>query len=206
MPAQFNPLGVTPTEWIVAFEPKTSIWWNRFLAPGFGHCFMFGYVPEANGPGIYLFFEPLVTGGFIGIAPHANVHEWRTRAALGQLRLLAVEPPNVEAVRPRFMVTCAGAVGFMLGLPRLPITPHGLYWMLRRRGAREIGRLPDGWSTEDCGPGGADSRGAGAAAPGGAGCEGCGGACADRQAAVGAEAGGGDGGDRCRVAWPALAP
>lgn len=199
-----NALGLTPKEWFVVFEPKTSIWWNRFLSPGFGHCYMFGYLPVGEGQGVYLFFEPLVTGGFIGLASHDHVHEWRTRAALGQLRILQIEAPNVEAVRPRFMVTCAGAVGFMLGLPRLPITPHGLYWMLRRRGAREIGRLPDGWDAESGSAGGANAGGAGAAAPGGAGREGCGGAGAGGEGAGGDQAGGGDVGAGGRAAWPAL--
>jgi hypothetical protein len=199
-----NALGLTPKEWFVVFEPKTSIWWNRFLRPGFGHCFMFGYLPLEEGRGIYQFFEPLTTGGFMGVAPHEHVLEWRTRAALGQLRILQIEAPNVEAVRPRFMVTCAGAVGFMLGLPRLPVTPHGLYWMLRRRGAREIGMLPDGWSTESSSAGGADPGGAGAAAACGAGCEGCGGACACGEGAGGGEAGRRDTSDRGWPARPAL--
>jgi hypothetical protein len=139
----FDAAGLTPAKWIVAFEPKTSIWWGRFLTPGFGHCFTFGFVPAADGPGVWLYAEALVTGVHIGVAPHEAVLRWFAEAKIGRLRLLEIKPQANVVVRPRWAVTCAGCIGAILGLRRLPLTPHKLFWMLRRLGAREIGRNTD---------------------------------------------------------------
>lgn len=180
-------LGVTPQEWFVAFEPKTSIWWGRFLAPGFGHCYAFGYVPLDEHSGVWLFQEALVRGVFVGVASPDMVLGWWTLAKMGKLRILKIRPQQELVVRPRWAVTCAGAVGALLGLKRLPITPHGLFWMLRRLGAVEVGRLEDGRSTESRGAAGTDTGGAGAAEAGGGGSEGGRGPGAGGEAEGGAE-------------------
>lgn len=195
-------LGATPKEWIVAFEPKTSIWWGRFLTPGFGHCFMFGWLDLGDETGIWLFQEALVSGVHMGVASPEAVERWFAEAYIGRLRLLRIKPINSIVVRPRFMVTCAGAIGAVLGLRRLPLTPHGLFWMLRRLGAREVGRNTDGRSTEAGNAAPAHGGGDRPAAGGGAGGEGRGGAGAAGEAAGGAEQHGGAGGDDGGAARP----
>ena len=129
----------TPDEWIVAFEPRTSLWWGRFLPEGFGHCWAFGCAA-----GIWVSVEPWTTGTRVSVVSDEVVLHWFTLAKIKKLRLLAAKPEGYVAVRPRFMVTCAGCVASLLGLRRFPLTPQGLFWMLRRRGAQEVGRNIDG--------------------------------------------------------------
>lgn len=124
-------------EWIVAFEPRTSAWWGRFLRHGFGHCFAFGFCTRT---GHWLVVEPTFERVAVGIATPRQVEAWFEAAAEGRLRLLRARCQDHRAVRPRFIVTCAGAVASLLGLRRYPLTPWGLFWTLRRAGAREMGR------------------------------------------------------------------
>lgn len=132
---------LVPGEWVVAFEPTTSIWWGRLLAPQFGHCFMFGCVAvEGVADPVWLLVEPLTFGTQVGVMHRETVDLMFRRARAGEVRLLAVTPHEIHVVRPRFMVTCAGCVASVLGLKRYPLTPRGLFWTLRRAGARELCR------------------------------------------------------------------
>lgn len=138
-PAGPEPGAFAPTEWIVAFEPRTSLWWGKFLPEGFGHCFCFGM-----SAGVWVSMEPLIQGTRIAVCSDAMVMHWFTQAKIGNLKLLKAAVQGHSVVRPRFFVTCAGAIGSVLGMKRLPITPHGLFWKLRRSGAQEVGRAIDG--------------------------------------------------------------
>lgn len=123
--------------WHVVFEPTTSAWWGRFLAPGFGHCWAMAFDTEAR---VWVRVEPLFSGTLVQVAPRAVVVGTFVKAAEGSLRLLVVPHVGVEVRRPRLLMTCAGAVASLLGLRRFPLTPYGLFWTLRRiPGVREIG-------------------------------------------------------------------
>lgn len=130
---------MTPPRWIAAFEPKTSLWWGRFLPEGFGHVFAFGFVPPtADTPGTWLYMEATLGGTRIGVAQPDQIAGWFWLARMGRMRLLrmaTLEVPDVP--RPR-ITTCAGAVASLFGLRRYPLTPQGLFWTLRRLGAEEL--------------------------------------------------------------------
>lgn len=147
-------------EWIVAFEPADSVWWHRFLAPGFGHCWAFGFCQET---GHWVWMNPAFERVMIGIATPRLVEGWFDAMNVGRLRLVRVPCQDVPAVRPRLLVTCAGAVASLLGLRRYPLTPWGLFRMVRAIGAQEL--VPYGDVQEPEGPG-AECRGIGAAAAG----------------------------------------
>lgn len=130
-----------PDEWVVCFEPTTSIWWGRLLAPQFGHCFMMGCVVREEGETpVWLLVEPLTVGTQVGVMAPEVVLTMFARARRGEMRMLACKPEKANVVRPRFLVTCAGCVASVLGLRRYPLTPRGLFWTLRRAGARELCR------------------------------------------------------------------
>lgn len=149
--------------WYVVFEPTTSAWWGRFLARGFGHCWMLGFDTRA---GVWVEMEPLFSGTVVRVAPDEVVRGVFIRHRRGEVRLLRVRHIGAEVRWPRLVVTCAGAVASLLGMRRFPLTPYGLFWRLRRLGAQEIER---GGEDEDTGTGGEDGGGA----SGGAGCRGC---------------------------------
>ncbi|MBR0682754.1 hypothetical protein GXW74_19840 [Roseomonas eburnea] len=153
--------------WMVVFEPTTSAWWGRFLARGFGHCWAMGFDPAAR---VWVGVEPLFQGTLVRVLSSEAVHGVFLRAKLGEVRLLSVPHVGAEVVRPRFCVTCAGAVASLLGLRRFPLTPWGLFWTLRRMpGVKEIWRggeeaVSTGAAATECG---GDSRpGAGCAGEG----------------------------------------
>ena len=125
------------TEWIVAFEPRTSAWWGRFLRDGFGHCFAFGFCARSER---WLVVEPTFERGVVAVAEVGQVEAWFAEADAGRLRLVAVECQDQAVRRPRFVVTCAGAVAGLLGLRRYPLTPWGLFRMVRAFGGKELGR------------------------------------------------------------------
>lgn len=126
------------SSWVVVFEPTTSAWWGRFLARGFGHCWAMGFDTRVN---IWVAVEPLFQGTYVRVLPPETVHGVYLRASRGELRLLSVPHIGAEVRWPRLVVTCAGCVGSLLGMRRFPLTPHGLFWTLRRMpGVEEIGR------------------------------------------------------------------
>lgn len=127
---------MTPTTWIAAFERREGLhWFSRFLAPRYAHCFAFGYVVEKDQ---YVYVEGTTSGVLVGIATREQVETWFRLACNRDLRLLEMAPRRVEVVRARWFVSCAGVVASLYGLRRYPLTPYGLFKMLRRAGAREI--------------------------------------------------------------------
>ena len=154
--------------WVVVFEPTTSAWWGRFLARGFGHCWAMGFDVRA---GVWIAVEPLFQGTLAKVLPDDVVKAVFLKAQRGEVRLLSVPHVGVEVRWPRLVVTCAGAVGSLLGLRRFPLTPHGLFWTLRRMpGVEEIGRgVTEGIGTGAAGAerGGTQGAGVGGAGEGG---------------------------------------
>lgn len=125
-------------EWFIVFEPRTSAWWGRFLKEGFGHCYAFGYDAVADR---WLVVEPLFEHVRMDVVSGAVVNVFWDMAMSGKVRIVKVPVQDVAYFRPRLLVTCAGCVASLIGLRRYPLTPWGLFWMVRRvPGAREIDR------------------------------------------------------------------
>jgi hypothetical protein len=127
--------GALIDEWIVAFCPADSVWWHRFLSPGFAHCWAFGFDPQT---GHWLYVEPTFSRVVVAIATPRQVEGWFEAAAERRLTLLRARCEDSQVVRPRFFVTCAGCVAALLGMRRYPLTPWGLFRTLRAAGAREL--------------------------------------------------------------------
>lgn len=124
-------------EWFVVFEPTTSIWWGRYLKRGFGHCYAIGFDAEADR---WVAVEPLLEHVRIDVLSPEMVDYFWARAKAGELRMVLVPQQGGSRPMPHFLVTCAGAVASLLGLRRYPLTPWGLFRMVRDLpGVREIG-------------------------------------------------------------------
>jgi hypothetical protein len=122
-------------EWIVAFRDAGAVWWRRFLRPGFGHCWAFGFCPRT---GHWLVVEPTFSRVVVAVATPRQVEAWFEAAAERRITLVRAPCRDEEVVRPRFFVTCAGCVAALLGMRRYPLTPWGLFRTLRAAGAREL--------------------------------------------------------------------
>lgn len=119
--------------WYVAFVPGRGHWWQRFLKPGFGHCYAFGW--DAPGDRWLLF-----AWGLDGIAVRSMPHAWfpaflAAVQAEGATVLLA-KSHQTPVTRLRLLSTCVTAIAALLGLPvRRALTPYALYRTLLAHGA-----------------------------------------------------------------------
>lgn len=130
----FSPaLKLGPQTWFFAFEHAESVWWHRWLKRGYAHCFAFGFDGEA-----WLVVDPAFEGLIVRRASADEVEGWFARASLGGLRLWRVPVQGQAVVRPRWVVTCAGALAAIVGFRETPLTPWGLICIARRHGATEI--------------------------------------------------------------------
>ncbi len=119
--------------WYVVFTPGRNRWWQRFLRPGFGHVFAFGWDEAA---GVWLLFML----GWDGIVVRAMPHEWfaafLARVQADGATVVLAKTMDHTPFRPKFLTTCVGAVEMLLGLPsRRALTPYGLYRTLIAHGA-----------------------------------------------------------------------
>lgn len=119
--------------WYVVFTPGAKRWWDRFLEPGFGHVYAFGWDEPAGVWVVFMF-------GWDGVAVRAMPHGWFP----GFLDAMRAERSTVVlartvgrvAFRPRILTTCVGAVSMLLGYaPRRALTPFALYRTLMADGA-----------------------------------------------------------------------
>lgn len=121
------------------FEHATH-WRQWFLKPGFGHV----YCMSEPVPGIVVEVEALITGieTRVGIGwPHPRIK--RALADGSTILTLTIDhvPEHERELLPyRFgsLLTCVTLVGFMMRTPRVPLTPWGLYKVLRRMGAEVV--------------------------------------------------------------------
>lgn len=128
--------------WHLVFVPANSMWWHRWLKRGYEHCFAFGFSP-GNGvdEGRWIVFDPCFDRLAVRLASEAEIEGWMIGASQGTCTIL--KAPLVEGMllRPRWIVTCAGALAALLGMAKTPLTPYRLACMARRMGAEEF-RLP----------------------------------------------------------------
>lgn len=125
--------------WFFVFCAADSMWWHRWLRPGFQHCFAFGFSPaSADAPGRWLVFDPCFDRLCVRLAGEEEVEGWFAAAGGGVVTILEVPVLEQRLARPRWLVTCAGAMAALVGMRRTPLTPWGLACMARRLGAREV--------------------------------------------------------------------
>lgn len=120
--------------WFFAFEEANTIWWHRWLKPGYRHCWAFKVqvIMEESGPRHeWLLFDPMFTGLDVRLVHQSQAEAWLALGMNGYLRILKVPQMQAGVVRPRFFVSCAGALAALIGYPKTPLTPWGLYWRLR---------------------------------------------------------------------------
>lgn len=122
--------------WFLCFGPASSMWWHRWLRPGFQHCWAFGFSPAGDGgPGRWLVFDPCFDRLCVRLAGEAEVEGWFMAPGV---TVLEMAPVAEFLARPRWVVTCAGALAALVGMRRTPLTPWGLACMARGLGAREV--------------------------------------------------------------------
>lgn len=131
-----------PRVWWVVFRdaaegPERRLWWRRLTRPGFRHCYCFTQMT----PGQVLLIDPLVDRAehVLTIALPADL----VFAALGQGQTVVVvrEPPRAYDARlfgRGLLKTCAGFVGYTVGMGAEHVTPYQLYKALIARGGREL--------------------------------------------------------------------
>ncbi len=109
------------------------MWWHRWLKPGYAHCFAFGFDGRQ-----WLLFEPAFEGLIVRSVTEDEIEGWFAAASLGRLRLLRMPAVGQAVVRPRWVVTCAGALAALVGMRSTPLTPWGLACKARALGAEEV--------------------------------------------------------------------
>ena len=74
--------------WHLAFEHADSVWWHRWLKPGYAHCWAFGFSPVRGDPaaGEWIVFDPAFEGLQVRLASEDEVVGWFEAAAPGRTR------------------------------------------------------------------------------------------------------------------------
>lgn len=123
-------------QWHVAFrDAPEAPWWVRLTcARGFRHVWAFGYDTQAD---VWLLVEPTWTHTLVRAVPAAWVNSWLSKAGR-ELTVLRLAPAGEGQKRPRLVVTCAGSIAILLGLPVCNWRPASLYRTLLARGAKEV--------------------------------------------------------------------
>jgi hypothetical protein len=126
--------------WYLAFEDCNTLWWHRFLKPGYRHCWAFKaqVIMEDPPRAEWLLFDPMLTGLDVRLVPKESAVGWLALGINGDLRILRVPEQRVLLARPRFFVSCAGALAALVGYSKTPLTPWGLYRRLRRLPGVEV--------------------------------------------------------------------
>jgi hypothetical protein len=143
--------------WYLVFEHAESVWWHKYLKPGYAHCWAFGFSPAGRGEaGRWIMFDPAFDGLQVRLLAAADVDLLFVAAARGAVRLLRMPVVAQAVVRPRWAVTCAGALAALVGMGATPLTPWGLACTARRLGAVEA--LAEGVDAGFQGAAGAGAR------------------------------------------------
>lgn len=143
------------SSWFLCFGSADSMWWHRWLRPGFQHCWAFGFSPAGDGgPGRWLVFDPCFDRLCVRLAGDAEVNGWFAAAVLGRVTVLEMPVLEQFLARPRWVVTCAGALAALVGMRRTPLTPWGLACIARSLGAREVSVNGEDIQAEGAGCGG----------------------------------------------------
>ena len=123
-------------QWHVAFSDAPGApWWVKATCPrAFRHVWAFGYDTQAD---VWLLVEPTWTHQLVRTVPAEWVNDWLSQGGRN-LTILRVGAAAEGLRRPRLVVTCAGSIAILLGLPACPARPASLYRILAARGAVEV--------------------------------------------------------------------
>ncbi|MCK8785222.1 hypothetical protein M0638_12585 [Roseomonas sp. NAR14] len=135
-----EPFVPQPGTWFVAFQPADTVWWHRLCRKGFAHCFAFAPRgnPDRAGEVHWVFFDPAFTCLDVRLIPFEAVVEAFAMNKVGALRILRIDRQGARLARPRWVVTCAGAIAALLGMRATPLTPWGLYRRMLAAGAEVV--------------------------------------------------------------------
>lgn len=125
-------------EWHVCFgeAESGSPWWIRAITrPGYRHVFAFGFDRDA---GAWVMFWPTWSRVEVHVCDAAWVDAWIAAGMAGAIRILRVSVDDAGPVRPRLLVTCAGAISGLLGLAVCSWRPEDLWRRLLARGAVRV--------------------------------------------------------------------
>lgn len=114
----------TPSRWHLVFQPVSELWWVNWLCPGrFKHVRAFGLIPDTD---TWIFYdvgfrkaELFVATGRLASFTIGNWIEGAT--------VLAIAPAPVAAAPMCLPFLCTTAIGRLLGLRCVALTPDGFY-------------------------------------------------------------------------------
>ena len=138
-------------EWFVVFTDVPArdgapAWWrwlHRRLRPGFKHCFAFGRA-SADEAG-WVVVEWCFTRLMVAPITADTAAAWQQEGHKIGWTILRAQAREDDA-RPRLVVSCAGAVAALLGLPRMAWLPSTLYCQLVASGAVPISEADPVWA------------------------------------------------------------
>lgn len=122
----------TPSRWHLVFQPVSELWWVNWLCPGrFKHVRAFGLIPDSD---TWIFYDVgfrkaelfVATGRMASI----TIGKWIEGATV-----LAIAPAPVAAAWTGMPFLCTTAVGHLLGLQCVAVTPTALYRRCLQYGA-----------------------------------------------------------------------
>lgn len=132
----------TPTRWHLVFQPVSELWWVNWLCPGrFKHVRAFGLIPDTD---TWIFYdvgfrkaELFVATGRLASFTIGNWIEGAT--------VLTMVPSMAGRHPVMLPLLCTTAIGRLLGLRCIAVTPDALYRHCLQVGAQAIpssGALP----------------------------------------------------------------
>ena len=141
-PSAKNSMGQMQRAWVV-FNDEGSIWWLRWLRPGFRHCFVI-----INDDDHWIAIEPLASCLEVSVLPPPpdfNLPDWFR--GQGHHVVPAGLVRQVESIAPLAFLNCVEVVKRVLGLRMMHIvTPYQLYRHLMRQLPSAISSHPTGVS------------------------------------------------------------
>lgn len=122
------------TEWFVVFQDAKTIWWHKFLRPGFRHCLMFGFDPSNDH---WILIEPTFTGAYVGCVPRETLDCFISGARESGCPIIVFRPrQDRKTIIPRPLLTCVTAIAHILNASWWVFTPSQLYRYLLANGGK----------------------------------------------------------------------
>lgn len=123
--------------WLICFAGRDRYApWDYFLKPGFRHCFLLGYVPDAK---LWIRYEVLYHRTEMSLISH-HIADLYLTVAQYEGAVLRWEPgaPRAPSWMLRFGLWCVPAIKHVLGVRCVALTPWGLHEWLLRNGAKPL--------------------------------------------------------------------
>lgn len=140
------PHAVEPVEWFVVFHRKSTFRWLSWLACGeFKHVSAFAYYPGFK---VWLLYDVHIGGTALIMLSHDRAKETLASYVDGctVVKIARNARPFGLSLLSRLLFHCTPAIGNLVGMPFIALTPNHLFRHLMRNGAEIVvggaGALP----------------------------------------------------------------